>query len=171
LLLNAPDPTVHQVMSEYALYTLAVFGDASDASNFASALHPLKARRVRHAAAWSIPDVFARLEEDQVVPFSRRIQPGLLAMLDDDDVDMRASAVSALGDVGDESAERVLRALAKQTTVDWFRDRALEAASSIRNRNEGATEPKSESTEEDEATLQERIDDLQERLERLEDWR
>jgi len=154
---------------------IQVLGDEGDESDVGHLL-PLTAAAVPHrfriAALVGTVGLLEKVEdEDRRERLRGRISRRLEPLLADRDLRLRAQAVTLLGQVGDAAAASTLTAWAHATTVAWMREAALESAEHIRTRGRepGAEPTPREAT--DVQRLEERMEDLEERLRRLEEWR
>jgi len=156
-----------------ALRTLAEHGAASDFASFVRHIDPKKTRAVRSAA---INAALSRFQEEDDAfrdRERRRLATPLIQALEDPDLRTRQRAIWALGRTYEPSAEAPLLRLASQTQVHQPDMAALarDAAALIRRGPPDEDAP----TEAPEATdlerLEQRLDAMQERLKRLEDWR
>jgi len=90
------------------------------------------------------------------------------SLLHDEDLRLRQHAIAQLAKVGDDASAATLRALASETTLPRLADAARAAADAISAPPPAPGQPPATS---DVQKLQERLDALQKRLERLETWR
>jgi len=174
--LSRRDDDPRSIAHVTALRTLGTHGTAADFPLLLRHIDANKARDVRGAATHA---AFARFgKEDEAFRERQRAQLAapLVRALDDPDLRTRQGAVASLGRTYEPSAEAPLLRLASQTPVQRpdMADLARDAAALIRR---GPPEDRDKDSQEDgeeaedlERILQ-RLDDLQERLKRLEEWR
>jgi aminopeptidase N len=160
---HTPTGLLHQEM----LRVLGDEGKNSDLPLLASFISRSKPKRVRSAAA----NAMAKLTEAIDKPPKKH--PGeqpLIAMLDDPNLRARSTAVAVLSRIGGEPAEAALRAFASRNTVvdPDLQSLALDAAARIRIRLRSPDEAEPNT---DLKRLEEKIKALEDRLERMEDWR
>lgn len=146
---------------------LADHGERGDLSLLIRATAPRNTSMVRGAAMDALVDIVLREDDTTLID---RVRHELAGALDDRDVRMRRTVIGALGRLPDSGA--ILRAWANTTTDPDFSERARTAAlaSARLGEPDGADEP--EGDEEDALkTLQDRLDGISERLDRLESLR
>jgi len=125
-------------------------------------------RDIRRSTAWSLVNLFQRLDEDQLDSASDIASRAIEVWLADPDQRMRETAIAALGRLGDKPAAARLQAFASQTTLTAHANIARDAALSIRNRKK-PTKPDDRSP--DIERLEERLSELEKRLKDIETWR
>lgn len=162
--LRRPDTSSTGAVHEAALGVLGTHGNPSDLSSILR--HADDPLHVVRSAAMSAAT--ARVEA--LTGVDRTAAEGtastkLVPLLDHPDQRTRFAAIGVLARVGDRSAERALAAFAATRHDPSTRDRALDAAAAIRLR--GSDDPSL--SDADAARLTERIQALQDRLERLEE--
>ena len=170
--LEADDNSTAHVVSKHALQLLGRYGEASDTQHLVAGMHPRQPRGKRIAAAWALHTLLGRLDEDKRDSPRMRAERALLTMLDDEDIDTRSTAIGVLARAGTASGASRLRALSKSSPIPSVREDARDAASAIRKRIQGGTnKDKDSDDEEDDIHLEDRLDEMEERLKRLEEWR
>lgn len=153
----------HQAMLE----VLGEHGKPGDFSLIANFIERSQPRRVRSNAANALAKLTESLDKP---PKQSPGEKALIAMLDDPNIRARSTAVAVLSRVGAEPAEAALRAFSSRNTVadPDLQSLALDAAARIRIRLHSKDEP-TPST--DLKRLEEKITAMEERLERMEEWR
>jgi aminopeptidase N len=154
---------------------LRVIGDHGTAADFPLLLRHISADRprgVQGAASEAAMHRFGEEGEDFQERERSRLAAKLIVALDDIDLRTRQSAVAKLGKVGDDAAEAALLRMASQTQVRRpdMASLARDAASLIR-RGQADGDDEGADDEEDLELLNQRLDELQKRLKRLEEWR
>ena len=145
-------------------------GEASDMERLLRFMGPRTPRPERIKAAWAAVDLSRRLTPTEAQRHRSRLNDLLLGFLADPDNKTQMVGILALASVGDGRAEQALRRLSKETTVVTpdFGRHARDAAEKIRQR---LLDPLEKEPEADETALEERLDELEARLRRLELWR
>jgi aminopeptidase N len=153
----------HQAMLE----VLGKHGKQGDLTLLARFIERSQPRRVRTNAANALAKLTESLDDP---PKKSPGEKALIAMLNDPNIRARSTAVAILSRVGTEPAEAALRAFASRNTVTEpdLQDLALDAAARIRIRLNSSDEPTPSA---DLKRLEEKITALEERLERMEEWR
>ena len=119
------------------------------------------------AASQRIEDLDSRDERDRMrSKLSRRLEP----LLDNEDHRMRQAAIYGLRELGDDRARSSLLALAGTTAVERLRESARGAARAIRLREEPPAEVPAEAGP-DAEVIDQRLEEIEERLRRLEERR
>ena len=146
---------------EAAARVLGRHGATRELNVLLGAIFPGQTRATLHASAWAAASIVSRLEgrekELAAADLSRELEP----LLDSLDQRTRQTAVSVLGRAGDSTSSARLMAYASAETVVKDAESARSAASRIRRRGSGG--------EAEEAELEARLDDVEERLEQLEE--
>jgi aminopeptidase N len=144
-------------------------GDATDIPRMIARIDPGETRSARHSAARAAADLIGR--EDSPDEYRPQLTKKLVAMLGDVDRLDSGVAIGLLAQQGDESAIPALTAFAAENTMldpDLTRS-ALDAASAIRTRDRGAE--KTPEQQADLKRLQDALDEVERRVDRLEEWR
>ena len=158
-----------------ALRTLGSHGTAADFPLLLRHINARETRSVRSAASHAAMHRF-REESDTFRDRERaRLAAPLVRALQDVDLRIRQRAISQLGRTHEPSAEAALLRLASETDVlrPNMAELARDAAALIRHgaRSESDDEGPTDDEAQDLERIQERLDDLQDRLKRLEEWR
>jgi aminopeptidase N len=169
--LRRPDPSRRRWVHEGALEVLAQHGDRSDLAAIGAMLDAKTPSGVLYSAFWAasqrIEDLDSRDERDRMrSKLSRRLEP----LLDNEDHRMRQAAIYGLRELGDDRARSSLLALAGTTTVERLRESARGAARAIRLREEPPAEVPAEAGP-DAEVIDQRLEEIEERLRRLEERR
>lgn len=157
------DDTPGRVEHEAALQLLGERGDRGDLDRALERLGARQPRPVRQAAAHAAVALLDRAENRR-----DRLESALIDLLDSRDVRDQQLAVHLLGQVGQAGAEAALSVYAHQTRVEGQLDAARAAARQIRSRGEAAPEPP---PPDDTVDLRRRLDEVEERLRRMEERR
>ncbi len=171
--LKSPDTHTQRVEHGQALIVLRKHGDESDLSSLAKLAAATHHRAVRHGAMRAIAGIVDRAE-DLPDKQRRKLIDAVLPSLHDLDLKSRRMGIWTLARIGDAHAAAALRALANETTIDPLADSARDAVERIEKRLAGDKEPKQSDEETDpplSEVLGDRVDELEERLQRLEEWR
>ncbi len=170
--LAAPDRSWQAQVHTHALDALHEAATRADLSILVDRARPRWPRGVRQAAGWAASALVDRVEDEDPAWADRarsRLSAAWIPSLDDPDQRMRETAIHLLGDVGDDRAEDALQRFAAENEVPGLSEAARDAATAIRYR--GAEEEEEEPPESDLEAIQQALDELKERLERLEEWR
>jgi aminopeptidase N len=163
--LKTPPTPYRRDEQSVALTLLGEHGSASDMSKllrFTAGRYPRGIRRDAGFAA------LRRLnEEDEDAKRRRKVAAAIEPWLNDDDIRTRQAGIDLLGQLGDDESAAILQAWASASTIPGHAESARNAAARIRNRTPSEEKP---STEDAKRTA-ERIEALEKRLKRLEDWR
>jgi len=174
-LLIKKDDTPRRVLHTTALRVLGTHGSAADFPLFLRHISPDRSRSVRGAATDAAMKRFGEEGESFQNRERSRLAAKLVEALNDPDLRTRQSAVANLGRTYEDSAEAALLRLASQTDVmrPDMAQHARDAAALIRRGppDEGGDKKTDDDEEEDVELLTERLDELQKRLKRLEEWR
>jgi hypothetical protein len=146
---------------EAAARVLGRHGGTRELDVLLGAIFPGQTRPTLHASAWAAASIVSRLEGREKELAAEKLSRKLEALLDSLDQRTRQTAVSVLGRVGDSGSAARLMAYASAETVVKDAASARGAASKIRRRGSGG--------EAEEAELEARLDDVEERLEQLEE--
>ncbi|MFK7929117.1 MAG: M1 family aminopeptidase [Myxococcota bacterium] len=160
--LKSDRPAVRAGLDELGRY-----GTASDLRRVLSLTDPGQHRDVRVSALRAGASLVVRHRTDGP-ELSRAFSRAAIVLLDSDDQRVRGAAISALSKAGDSGAARALDAFAAQTTLDAHRDRALDAAKSIRKGPKVDT-PATKTPDID--SLTDRIDALERDLKEIKRWK
>jgi len=126
-----------------------------------------ESRDIRISAARAMTVRIEDMDEEQAAKHRADATDALMPIIHDPDLKLRLRVIGYIGRIGDDRAEAALRALSKTTTIDELAERAAKAAAKIRNR--GTDDAKEKPKDEDDISLGDRVDDMEERLKRLED--
>lgn len=138
-------------------------GGAPDVARLAEALREGAPKNVRDSAGDALVALVARVDSD---PARRAAVEAVAPLLDDPFVWARYSAAGWLGRVGDDRALPALRTRAAACTIPSLRATMLDAMASIRSGAEGA--PPQDPT--DVERLEQRLSDVERRIDRVETW-
>ncbi len=154
-------------MSSLAAGILGEEGVKRDIRDLTRALNPSLSRSTNSASQSALIAIALRLDDPTVID---QVRASVAERLNDRDLRSRQSAISGLGTLPASGA--ILRAYANSTDSPPLADRARSAA--IRSANQGHPSeeqaPEGDQADEQE-TMQDRLDTIIERLERLEQWR
>ena len=146
---------------EAAAQVLGRHGATREFNVLLGALSPGQSRSTLHASAWAAASIISRLEGREKELAAEKLSRKLEAHLDSLDQRTRQTAVSVLGRIGDDPSAARLLAYAAAETVKKDADSARRAASRIRRRGSGG--------DAEEAELEARLHDVEERLKQLEE--
>jgi aminopeptidase N len=167
--LKRADKSRHGIEHSTMLSILGDTGRDSDLSLISNFLGLSKPSRVRWQASLA---AVSRIEDMEERPKTNPAEAPLIKMLDDPNIRARSTAVHTLSKIGNKPAEAALRAFAARSTVmdPDLQSLALDAAAKIRIRLK-SPEQKLPQDYVDLKRLEEKIKTLEERLERMEEWR
>lgn len=166
--LSRPDKSLDGDLTEAALDVLTVLGEASDVAPSLAFVNDRR-RDVQHTAGQAAVALANRHEVEDGP--RARIAGRLLPWLTHDDLRTRRFAILLLSRLGAPEAVPALRAFAATSTVPEHRDAARAAITSIRAHDGKVDDP--DALKQAQATLealQERLDEVEERLSDLETW-
>jgi aminopeptidase N len=164
--LDKPDKTQGKRLYQAGLQILGEHGQRTDYAMMVDRLKPRWPRRVRQSAIDAAAALFDREDEGWVDGARKRIEPPLIAALEDPDIRMRQSAIHGLGRLGGDAGEAALERFAATNEVRSpdLSGAALDAAALIRT----ADRPDTPENAEDIERLEQRLEDLEDRLKRVE---
>jgi aminopeptidase N len=166
LAIATPDPTPYQGIHSAAGTVLSDSGSASDIARLIPLTDARRPHGTRVAAARALVRQIEDLDEETLSGHPRASR-ALETFLADPNLRIRQIGVSLLARVGDETAARELVAFAAQNTVPGLSSWARDAANTIRHRSPGS-EP---AAPDDAQRLEERLQELADRMDQLEQWR
>lgn len=166
--LGRPDRSRRRWEHNAAVAVLGSHGEAEDATRIAKLFSERTPSRLLAPAVRAVGARVADLEPQEGEKLRRKLARRLEPLLTSDDFRVRMAAIEGLGEVGDDPARARLLALASATSVDRLAQAARAAAGRIYHR--GDVKPE-ESSKADPDALQERLEELEGRLEKLEAWR
>ncbi len=154
-------------MSSLAAEILGEEGGKRDIRDLTRALNPSRSRYTNTVAQGALVQIAMRLDDPDVID---QVRASIAAMLNDRDIRTRQATIRMLGSLPDSGA--ILRAYANSTDSPALADRARSAAERSARLGEPKDDDEPEGDEADEQeTLQDRLDAIIDRLERLEEWR
>ena len=166
--LKQPDTSTSRIEHSVALTILGSHGETRDVKTVVAFLDAEHQAGVRRAAMGALPTLARNL--DNVDDWRAEAAGALFEHIDDPDYRVRHNVITALGSVGDAPTEARLRAWAR-TDPTPLADAARRSAGAIRKRLSREGNPitlPSDEEESDEITIDERLETLEERLQRLE---
>jgi aminopeptidase N len=171
--LKRPDDSPTGIEHTLAMTVLREQGVLADALEVARFTDPAWIRRVRSEAIGTMADLWAAADDS---PRKERVQERarqiLRSWLDDPDYRTRQEALYMLGTIGTDADHDLLEAYATKTAVGALRDAAREAIRrSDRPRSERTTDEELDALRKRIDALDDRQEDADERLRRLEEWR
>ena len=163
------------VPNPVAVAALNLLGDHGDPDSLDTVLRYLRVdspQDLAHAAAWAAPSMVGRMDPGTArVRAQERSARALEPLLESPFQRTRATAIGALGRVGDEHSVLLLQAYAKKETVQSLEKRADDAIKAIRERDDSLGAPDEGALEERLLALEEQQDAMRERLEKVEERR
>ena len=154
-------------LHQAALDVLRHHGEAGDLDAVVGLLQRNTPHQVLHSAAWTANRLAHRAENGEARREAREtVARAVEPLLDSDHIRTRETAISVLGSIGDKESILVLRALRSAESVEDTRERISDAIRSI-HRGESAEED--EEGELNDAQIRARLQDLEERIDAMEE--
>lgn len=165
-----PDESRRRTVHDAALQVLGEHGDQRDLKLIGRAFSGEVPSRLMDTAIWAAEARIYDLNDADRERARATLSRSLVTLLHDRDYRVRETAIYGLERLGDSDARTHLLALAGETSVPELRESARAAASAIRSRQE-PPQPLPPEVGPDAEVIDQRLQDLEERLRRLEERR
>ena len=159
--------TYRDPLHQAALEVLRHHGKPEDLDAVVRLLKRNTPHQVLHSAAWTANRLAHRAEDGEDRREAREmVARAVEPLLESDHIRTRETAISVLGSVGDQESILVLKAIRSAESVEATRERITDATRSIRR---GEYVDENEEGELNDAQIRARLQDLEERIDAMEE--